>query len=145
MKMAEAKRVLILTPTAELANAFCPPAEKLALSLTLGCGDASGDLRLDFSTRDAALSVVAHAEREPFAGVVAVTDETAPVAARAASMLGLRFHTPKAADSCRGKELLARRLEAAGIVSASGGAEVSDSDEIMLECLMTQGRLRTLA
>ncbi len=158
--MAEAKRVLILAPVPEMAEPFRAAAEKLALELLIGCAPEGGNLRLDFTTRDAALAVVGYAELEPFAAIVAVGDETAPVAARAASILRLPFHTPKCADICRDKCLLKRKLDSSDIPVADtiapeiskdpvqgvqlAAAVHSSSLEMTLECLMTRGQLRML-
>jgi hypothetical protein len=143
--MAEAKRVMVLTPSAATAQTFNAPAQKLALELVLGCGDATGTLQLNFNTRDAALAVVTYAQQVPFAAIVAVSDETAAVAARAASMLGLPFHTPKAGDACHDKQLLARKLQTSGVMPKLNDAERQITDAITLECLMTHGHLRALA
>lgn len=128
-----------------MAEAFHGPAQKLALEIVLGCGDGSGVLQLDFNTRDAALAIVTYAQQVPFAAIVAVSDKTAAVAARAASMLGLPFHTPKAGDACHDQQLLARKLEASGLMSKFNDAVGHASDTVTLECLMTHGHLRALA
>jgi hypothetical protein len=154
--MPDVKRVLILAPTAAQALRFVEPAGKLALELVLACADDSGSLRLDFDTRDSALQVVELASRSPIAAIVAIGDAAVPVAARAASMLGLCFHTPKAADACRNKSALRVRLEALGLnVAKPATANVQaaletrnlklDASALSLICLMTAGRLRVLA
>lgn len=141
--MPEAKRILVLAPTAAEADNFRDPAAKLALDLLLGCADASGTLRLDFNTRDSALHTVMFAQEHPLAAIIPIGDETAPVAARASSMLGLPFHPPKSADACRNKPALKTRIEALGLTCASPGD--SEPAPLTLVCLMHEGRLRVLA
>lgn len=117
--MAEAKRILFLSCTESLAQTFCIAAEKLGLEPLRACADGSGSLQVDFDKRDSALSIVHFAQENPIAGIVAIGDVAAPVANRAAGMLGLPSHAPRAADTCRDKELLRTRLEAAGLKVAS--------------------------
>ncbi len=149
--MPERKRILVLAATASKTSRLREAADKLALELVLGCADETGALRLNFATRDSALHIVEFVQQNPVAAIIPVGDETAPSAARAASIVGLPFHPPKAADACANKELLRRKLEAAGVVapdsSPAGPAAVgtSSSADLTIECVMAGGKLRVLA
>jgi hypothetical protein len=136
--MAERKRILVLAATANETDRLREAADKLALEFVLGCSDDSGTLRLNFATRDSALHIVEFVRQNPVAAIIPAGDEMGPSAARAASMIGLPFHPPKAADACANKELLRRKFEATGIL-------VSDDATTTLECVMTNGKLRVLA
>ncbi len=138
--MSERKRILVLAATASQANRLRAAADKLALELVLGCADETGTLRLNFETRDSALHIVEFVQQNPVAAIIPAGDETAPSAARAASMIGLPFHPPKAADACAKKELLQRKLEAASIAVAMPSAA-----GLTIECVMTGGKMRVLA
>jgi hypothetical protein len=125
------KRILVLAATASEAARLRAAADKLALELVLGCSDHTGTVSLNFHTRDSALHIVEYVHQNPIAAIIPVGDETAPSAARAASIVGLPFHSPKAADICAiPKPFAKRNVEDPGFT---------------LECLMTSGKLRVLA
>ncbi len=136
--VAEAKRILVLAPTAGDAERIRDAAEKFALEMILGCADDSGAFRLDFSTRDSALHTVEFIHGNPVAAMVPITDAIAPTVARAASMVGLPFHPPKAADACASKSLLHRKLKGAGL-------STDDKAGFTVECVMRDRKLRVLA
>ena len=75
-------------------------------------------------------------------------NDAGPVAARASSMLGLPFHTPRAADSCANKSLLLRKLVAHKLrPDTPPGADTAlgETDgSLQLTCLMSDSRLRVL-
>ena len=56
-------------------------------------------------------------------------------------MLGLPFHTPKAADACKDKALLTRKLHALELAGEPQGC----SSSLYLTCLLSESRLRVLA
>ncbi len=136
--MPEAKRILVLAPHASVTTRLREAADKLALETVLGCSDDSGALKIDFSVRDSALQIVDFVHQNPVAAIIPVGDETAPAAARGASMIGIPFHTPRAADACLDKKSLHPRLQAAGIATA-------DLSATTLECIVSNGKLRVLA
>lgn len=136
--MPAPKRILVLATTAREAERLRKAADKLALEVVLGCSDDTGALHLDFSTRDSALHIVEFVQQNPVAAIIPVGDATGPSAARASSMAGLPFHPPKAADSCENKDLLLKKLQAAGI-------PVSMDTTTGIECMMATGKLRVLA
>lgn len=143
--MAEAKRILVLAHTAADANRFRSVAEKLALELMLACSHDSASMRLDFDSRDSALRIVEFAHQQPVAAVIPVHDAAAPVAARACSMLGLPSHTPKAADACKDKALLKRKLVAHELAPETGTGSPETLLVLRLTCIMSDSRLRVLA
>src|SRR5438132_1423409 len=75
-----------------------------------------GSLPLDFTDPDGAARALADAVRgrEPRA-VLGTDDQTAVIAARAASLLGLPHNPPEAAEAARNKRLARERLRAAGV------------------------------
>lgn len=141
--MAEPKLVLVLAEKAGDADRFRNVSEKLELEMLLACSDDTGKLRLDFDTRDSALRIVELAHQRPLAAVLPVHDAAAPVAARASSMLGLPFHTPKAADACKDKALLRRKLAAHELAGSPDA--IPFGEFLRLTCLMAESRLRVLA
>lgn len=140
--MSEAKRILALAATSSDVDRFRDVAGKLALELLVACSDDSAALRLNFDSRDSALRIVEFAHQQPLAAVLALSDDAVPVAARACSMLGLPFHTPKAADACKDKALLIRTLAAHHLV-AEPAADAPDL--LFLAAMMSESRLRVLA
>lgn len=64
---------------------------------------------------DAVEAIVAHAERTPLDAVVAVDDQGAVVAARAAARLGLRANPPEAVARTRDKRAMRATLAADGV------------------------------
>jgi hypothetical protein len=141
-----AKRILVLSEIAPGIEPFRKAAEKLSLELVLGCEDSFGSLQLDFKSRDSALAVVDFAQQTPFAAIIAVGDKTGSVAARAASMLGLPFHTPRAADLCRNKAALRTKLETLGLATADAHDSATSTELLLtLHVLMNGGRARVIA
>lgn len=137
--MPARKRVLLLATTAAGHGRFADAAGKLGLHLLTGTEDSQGDLKLDFDTRDSALRIVQYAMESPLAAIIVADQRTLPVAARAASMLGLPFHPPKTGDALRDRKRLEVRLNAAGM-------QLSDADKTALEVagVMTDRKLRVL-
>jgi hypothetical protein len=136
--MPERKQILVLAVTALDTDLLHQAADKLALEMILGCSDDTGTLRLNFTTRDSALHIVEYVQQNPVVAIIPVGDLPTPSAARASSMIGLPFHPPKSADVCANKELLCRKLGAAGI-------SFSNDVSTTFECVMTSGKLRVLA
>jgi hypothetical protein len=139
--MPERKRILVLAATAHDARPLRESADKLALETILGCSDDTGTLRLNFATRDSALHIVEYVQQNPIVAIIPVGVEPTPSAARAASIIGIPFHPPRAADVCADKALLRRKLCAPELITIGGSG---DSD-LTLHCIMTAGKLRVLA
>jgi len=137
--MPEPKRVLLLATNAAGHDPFADAAVKLGLELIVGTEDGHGALRLDFNTRDSALRIVQFAMEHPVAAIVVADEKPLPVAARAASMLGLPFHPPKAGDAMRDRKRLDRRLHATGLEIAEPSAA-----QLGFAGIMTDGKLRVL-
>ncbi len=137
--MPEAKRVLLLATSAAGHEAFAAAAAKLGLELISGTEEGEGGLTLDFNTRDSALQIVQYAMDCPLAAIVVGDERPLPVAARAASMLGLPFHPPKTGDVLRDRKRLEVRLNAAGLELADMGKR-----GIELAGVMTERKLRVL-
>jgi len=116
------KRILLVASTTGYQiRAFSGAAEALAVDLTLASDRCHV---LDDPWRDHAIAVrfedplAALDEvraRGPFAGIVAVGDRPARVAARIAEALGLRFSPPDAVAAAGNKLLARQRFQAAGL------------------------------
>ena len=139
--MPEPKRILVLAATADETDQLRAAADKLALEMILGCADDAGTLRLNFSTRDSALHIVEYVQQNPVVAIIPVGDEPTPSAARAASMIGLPFHPPRAADACSNKAALRRKLSTPDLITIGASA----ASELRIQCIMTAGKLRVLA
>jgi hypothetical protein len=139
--MQERKRILVLASTASETLPLRAAADKLALETIVGCSDSTGSLRLDFTTRDSALHIVEYVQQNPVVAIIPVGDSAVPSAARAASMIGLPFHSPRAADVCANKALLRTKLSAPDLVRIG----ISEAPGLTLDCIMTAGKLRVLA
>ncbi len=139
--MAEAKQILVLSATADETKRLQEAADKLALEVVLGCADDSGNLHLDFSTRDSVLHIVEFIQQHPVAAIIPTDNLTAPFAARASSMVGLPFHPPKSVDACASKDSLRRLLAGSGIFVS----EKLGGTNLEVECVMSAGKLRILA
>ncbi|MFB3812569.1 MAG: hypothetical protein ACE14L_00535 [Terriglobales bacterium] len=139
-------RLLLLGATAEVLEPYLRAAEKLAVATVCGveAANASGDaLPLVFAQRDSALAIVQYALEHPLAGMVAADEQSAPSCARAASMIGLRAHPPKAADACLEKFALRQKLSNAGFRSPLLGDAPAGRD-IAVAALLDGGRMRVL-
>ncbi len=118
-------RVLLLSMTTGYqARSFHDAAAKLGMDLVLGrdhcraLDDPWGDRALTLKFHDDPRSletIVRAAERAPLDGVLAVGDQPAALAARAAAALGLPFHPPDAALASGNKLATRERLAAAGL------------------------------
>jgi hypothetical protein len=137
--MPEPKRVLLLATNTAGHEAFAAAAGKLGLELISGTEDCEGGLTLDFNTRDSALRIVQYAMDRPLAAIVVGDERPLPVAARAASMLGLPFHPPKTGDALRDRKRLDVGLHAAGLELAEVGKTA-----IEVAGVMTESKLRVL-
>ena len=120
-----AARVLLLLPTHTYkAHDFLHGAERLGVETVVGSerpqallGIAPGRT-ITLSLHDAAAAareIEALARDRPLRAVIPTDDQTALVAAHAAALLGLPHNPPEAALAARRKDLLRRRLRAAGV------------------------------
>jgi hypothetical protein len=137
------KRLLVLTPGADQQNeTFLDAATKLELEVIFGTENPQelpakyrdSALPLHFDDRDSVLRIVESAMRQALSAIVMVGDAPLSVASRAASMLGLPFHPPRAADAMADPE----RLRAAGLVP-------SEQTDVTVEAFVDRGNLRVLA
>jgi len=136
--------VLILAGKAVDAQPYTAAANKLGIAAVLGTEDGSQPfLSLSFAQRESALDIVQYASEHPFSAVVAVDEAAAPACARAASMLGLRWHPPRAADACADKNSLHEKLGAAGILTSSLAPE-ADRYACGIAAIAQAGKLRVL-
>ncbi len=116
--------LLLTTTTGYQTRQFVEAAQKTGVSVVLGSDRChrladpwrDGALPLKFENPDeSAAKIVDFTRGVPLAGIVALGDCTPPTAARAARALGLPFHSPHAADTCRDKYLSRCRLAEAGL------------------------------
>jgi hypothetical protein len=133
VRMPTPKRILLLTSSARDLDPYVDACEKLGLVPIVGAPRTvrlppllrESVLELDFTTRDSVLQIVTGTQHDPVAAVIALDEAPTPIAARAASMMGLASHPPKAADACLDHTDLQRILQAAGVpVSASQHSQV---------------------
>jgi hypothetical protein len=148
------KRILLLTSSARDLDPYVEACEKLALTPVIGAPPGTRlppllrdeALELDFSTRDSVLKIVTETQDDPVAAVIAIDEAPTAIAARAASMMGLPCHPPKAADACLDHDELHRILEAAGVAaSASQHSQVLAvlvNDRKLRVCVSTVGSLK---
>jgi len=119
------KRVLILlTTTSYRAQAFLDAAERVGVKAVVG-GDREqalafanpeGNLTLDFSAREeSAQRIAAFAAGHPLDAILAADDDGVQLAARAATLLGLRHASPASVTASRSKRLFRDRMAAAGL------------------------------
>lgn len=118
-------RLLLLLPTSTYRTAaFVDAALRLSADLTVASelpSTFAGEqperlLTLDFADpAKAAQQAAAFAQDHPVAGVFAVDDDTAVVAAHIARALGLPYISPEAALAARDKHVQRERLRAAGV------------------------------
>ena len=116
--------MILCSTTGYQTRAFVEAARAMELSLALGSDrchvldDPWKDEALPLRFEDpegSAQAIVKYAQSNPLRGMVALGDRPAPAAARACAVLGLPFHPPAAADTCRDKYLSRERLRAAGL------------------------------
>jgi hypothetical protein len=162
-------RVLILATRTAGAEPYLAAARKLRLSYVLATeqsgdeqkhaairaqttGPDDGDekvseitpaLQLRFAQRESALEIVQYAMEHPLAAIVATDDRTSPACARVASMLGLRWHPPRAADLCLDLLALQHRLSAAGFTTPLLGESPSGQD-FAVAAILDGGKMRVL-
>jgi len=135
---------LILASKAVDAQPYTAVASKLGIAAVLGTGDSSQPfLSLNFAQRESALDIVQYASEHPLSAMVAVDEAAAPACARAAGMLGLRWHPPRAADACADKNLLREKLGAAGIITFSL-APAAERYACGVAAIAQAGKLRVL-
>ena len=121
----KAVRVLLLsTTTGYQLRSFGEAAARLGIELVLATDRChhlddpwrAGDVAVRFSDDDASAAAIEAVAREaPIAGVIAVGDRPAVLAARAASTLGLPGHPAAAADITRSKKAMRRAFASAGL------------------------------
>jgi hypothetical protein len=126
------------------AQPYTAAANKLGIATVLGTEDGNQPfLSLHFACRESALEIVQYALEHPLSAIVAASEAAAPACARAASMLGLRWHPPRAADACVEKPILCQRLSAAGIITSSLGM-APEVRKCGLAAISQAGKLRVL-
>ncbi len=114
--------LLLTTTTGYQAQQFREAAERIGMPLVLASNNCH---QFDDPWNDGALSVRFHqpqasaakirefALHQPIDGVVAIGDAPTLTAAVTARELGLRFHSPEAAEACRNKFLAREKYKAA--------------------------------
>jgi hypothetical protein len=116
--------MLLTTTTGYQTRQFVQAAQSIGVSVVIGSDRChrledpwqDGALPLRFENpSEAAARVVDYGRATPLQGMVALGDCTPPTAARASTALGLPFHPPEAADTCRDKYLSRRKLARAGL------------------------------
>jgi len=117
--------LLLLLPTATYrAEAFLEAAQRLNISVTIGCEHAGrwenfqSDevLLLDFQNLKASQDRVEQfVKTHPLDGIIGVEDNTTFIAASLASFLGLPHHSPKSASAARNKLEMRTLLQASMI------------------------------
>jgi hypothetical protein len=137
-------RVLILATQAADALPYTAAANKLGVVAVLGTENGGQpSLSLNFAQRESALEIVQYALEHPLSAIVAVDEAAAPACARAASMMGLRWHPPRAADACADKSVLRQKLSGAGITT-SRLETAPDVRQIGVAAIYQLGKLRVL-
>ena len=122
---SQPRRLLLLcTTTGYQASAFVEAAQKLRLSITFGTDRChvlkdpwqDGALPLRFEDPEvSARRICDFAPSHPLDAIVSIGDRPTPTGARACHQLGLRGHSPEAADICRDKYRSRERLRDAGL------------------------------
>lgn len=151
-------RLLILSTTHAAAVPYLDAARKLNVISVLGIEESTVSdlgnhpafspstieqvLRLQLDTRDSALQIAQFALQNPLIAILAADERAAPSAARAAGMIGLDGHAPKAADACLDKFRMLQKLGNAGLpVPLLTGATIPVADVIGL---LDAGNMRVL-
>lgn len=124
VESANRPRLMILcSTTGYQTRAFAGAAESMGVSVSFGSDRChvlddpwrDGALPLRFEKPDdSARQIAAAARAQPVDGMVALGDRPVSTAARACELLGLPFHPPLAADTCRDKYRSRERLRDAG-------------------------------
>jgi hypothetical protein len=145
--MPAPKRLLVLaTETTTAASGYVAAADKLGLEIVFGTEEPGAPLELQFDQRDSALRIVQYAMERPLAAIVTVDNAPAAVAGRAASMLGLPYHPPRAGDTLRDRKRLEIRLSGAGLEVCCNRASQDQRSEASaryaIAGVMTLGHLR---
>jgi biotin carboxylase len=118
------KLLLLSTTTGYQASAFRDAARRIGLPLALATDRChvlddpwqDGAIAVRFQhRRESAQAIVDFARTQRVAGIVAIGDQTAVVAALAAQGLKVPFHPPEAAEACRDKFIMRGRFRAAGM------------------------------
>ncbi len=129
--------MILCTTTGYQTRAFVEAAGEMGLEAAFGSDRChvledpwrDGALPLRFEDpQTSALQIVGYAQRNPVHAIVALGDGPVATAARACQMLGLPFHTPRAADVCRNKYLCRERLRAAALKTPKFGRFPLDAD-----------------
>jgi biotin carboxylase len=116
--------LLLCTTTGYQTQAFVEAAERLGLEVVFATDRChvledpwqDGALPLRFEDPEAGAQRIAeYARTHPIAALVAIGDRPTPTAARACRAVGLLFHPPDAADTCRDKYRSRERLRLAGL------------------------------
>ena len=127
---------LLATANTYRGRPFAAAAEKLDLKVRWGVDlpaplaeEWKVALALDFRDSAAAVrALIALAQREPLAAVIALDDAAAVIAAEAAAHLGLAHNSPSAALAARDKLIMRERLRAGGVQSPGFAAFPMDAD-----------------
>ncbi len=122
---SKSRRLMLLTTTTGYqTQAFVEAAQRLDMAVVFGTDRChvladpwrDGPLPLRFENPEAAAAeVLKYARRNPLEAIVALGDRSTPTAARACRELGLPFHSPQAADTCRDKSRSRSCLRKAGL------------------------------
>jgi hypothetical protein len=129
--------LLLTTTTGYQTESFVESARHRGLDLLLGSDRCRAlaarwkepTVPLRFRDPEASARALVEAFRDrPFAGVVALGDETPPTAALACEALGLPFHRPIGARAARDKSLARARLRDAGLATPWCVALEGDAD-----------------
>jgi hypothetical protein len=100
-------------------------------------------LPLQFAQREAALEIVEQALKAPISAIIAADSHDTPACARASSMMGLKWHSPRAADACLNQAALLEQLRTAGFaVWLPDG--IIEGDTVALAAILDHGKMRVL-
>ncbi len=137
--------VLLLAANVDNLAGYRRAAEKLHVAHALGTADAINEaaLHLRFEQRESALEIVQYSSDHPLAAIVAVDAAAAPSAMRAASMIGMRCHAPRAADACLEPFSLRQKLGNAGLRTPVLGDAPPGAD-LALAAIIEAGKMRVL-
>jgi len=139
------QRILILSTRTVDAEPYTRAADKLGLIVVLGTEDGEEpSLRPRFAQRESALEILQYALQYPLSAVVAADGAAAPTCARAASMIGLKWHSPRAADMCADKTALYLKLTLAGLFTPKP-AEAPNACELGIAAILQDATLRVLS
>ena len=138
-----ADRILLLvTTTSYRTDDFVQAARRLGLEPVVGTDrckavaqmwpeERFGTVEVRFRDVERAVEQIAgEAARAPLAAILPTDEQTAVVAAAAASRLGLRGNAPEAAYRARNKMEMRRALELAGVPAPRAASFEADSDPV---------------